>query len=113
MVSSARVLEVSCVASQQTTKEAYLLQRSKHKANQKKIQVSAEIIDNHQSTGPSENLPTYRDKLLNLFGEDVHEKLTRSIVEESLSAQNNAPKIVDAGVEIPLSDEEWDQWSTP
>lgn len=67
---------------------------------------------------------SYKDKLLNLFGEEVSQKLQAdheqkmnnlsSTVGTELQQESQVLDIGDgAGIEIPLYDEEWKKWSLP
>lgn len=112
---SARVQGTPSSASIKSDEETNLLHRSKKKLNADIGVENNEIISNDPSKQIPESMPSYKDKLINLFGEDVHAKLSNSILEESsaLSSQKIVSVPVGAGIEIPLTDEEWEQWSAP
>lgn len=111
MVSSAKVLGVLSSSSQRSKEEADLLQCSIHKIRSKDGDLGSKIMANDQATQvaekAAESSTSYKDKLLNLFGEDVHQELIKSIMEENkaLSSQEVSPQAVEAGIEIPLSDD--------
>lgn len=63
------------------------------------------------------NQESYKDKLLNLFGEEATQKLHETPGPELQLKDKEDAAMADleegAGVEIPLSDEEWIKWSLP
>jgi hypothetical protein len=107
MVSSARV---SANNGEQpiSDEEADLLQRSIRKVQ---LQDESKVTDINKASHAN----SYKDKLLNLFGEDIHTKLNNSIMEEHKVwlEQKQPLQYIDDGPVIPLTDPEWKNWSNP
>ncbi|WJX44582.1 hypothetical protein P8452_31536 [Trifolium repens] len=110
MVSSARVCS-SKISSEETndhgasTEEEDILQKSTQRMNDKD--------ENHQKT--ENKIKSYKEKLLNIFGDEVQElKCTRKHNEEMDLVDNSANVTPHgAGLAIRLVDEEWSKWSNP
>jgi hypothetical protein len=69
----------------------------------------------HQQLVHASGHVSYKEKLLNVFGEDVHENLHKCIIEETtrrLQLQTTQ-EYIDDGPVIPLDDDELDQWAKP
>jgi hypothetical protein len=107
MVSSARV---STNNGEQpiSDEEADLLQRSIRKVQ---FQDESKFTDINKASHTN----SYKDKFLNLFGEDIHTKLNNSIMEEHKVwlEQKQPLQYIDDGPVIPLTDPEWKNWSNP
>lgn len=56
-------------------------------------------------------IETYKEKLMNLFGEEVPEKIDFKALQGS--KELDGVKNIGTGIEIPLTNEEWDSWSKP
>lgn len=138
-MSSARAPSAS--PHEKSKEEEFLLLRSKKKVRNKEGEADPEMFESLEefieSPVPGEEpqsalkekviempnqtkilaVESYKDKLLNIFGEEVTQKLQgenrASNGAQALSESQIKEVDEGAGVEIPLSDEEWKTWSLP
>lgn len=89
-----------------------LFQRSKKKVRPREVaQAEASKGDTACVNGSqAAKMDSYKEKLKNLFGEEVPEKIDFKTLPVSKDQLDNV-KIAGTGLEIPLSDEEWSSWS--
>lgn len=97
-----------------SSEEEDLLHRSKKKVRSWEQQAHGSSKDDigggGQNLRPTES--TYKEKLLNLFGEEVPEKIDFQAFKKFESETASEDK-TGTGLVIPLSDEEWQSWSQP
>lgn len=116
-MSSARVSSSPSHLSGKSNEEEDQFKRSKKKVR------SWDNLEEDQPEAAEWGIPvakqgdSYKERLLNLFGEEVSEKL---VVQETSTTKDGEPlgdsvkaKQIGMGLEIPLSDEEWTSWSKP
>lgn len=105
---------------EKSSEEEDLLRRSKKKVRAwDEVDGSGSLVQ--EMVPPPASQPetgSYKDKLLNLFGEAIPEKLDAKAMQELFAIEvpdgpENADTTKPSCPEIPLSDEEWNEWSQP
>lgn len=86
--------------------------RSKKKVRSWDDQDTESMLDGDEEDRPPSPSASYKAKLLNLFGEEVPDKEALKAIQEKECGVAKVSNQV-AGLEIPLSDEEWQAWSQP
>lgn len=110
MTSSARVLS----ANGKNAEKEDLLRRSKKKVRPCDEEEDFRFGKDSDSSQNQVVMGSYKAKCLNLFGEEVPEKIdVQGLLEQESIASVGQCSLVGTGVEIPLSDEEWSTWSMP
>jgi hypothetical protein len=119
-VSSARVSPSTTANIGQLCDERDAFMRSK-----KKVRPWDEDVDDTEKEREPSNITkesnfSYKDKLLNLFGEAIPDKLNVEAIQEmaKLNISKDKPSTeitmtADHGLSIPLEDTEWNSWATP
>lgn len=119
MESSARVSETPTDSTRKSSEEVDLFKRSKKKVRSWEGDGDDPTTEHFPCNVTPTQTPSYKEKLLNLFGEEIPDNLDTKAMYEKWSKEamtTESPTIdltSDSGVEIPLTDEEWDSWSKP
>lgn len=94
--------------------EEDLLQRSKKKVRSWEVGENGSSLDDADGTPSFKQVvgDSYKEKLLNIFGGEVPEKQDFKNLEPPPAAAASGDGS-GTGLVIPLSDEEWQQWSKP
>jgi hypothetical protein len=114
-MSSARVSSTPTAVHGKTRQEDDNFQRSKKKIRSWEEDNNEGIHDNESGSSQAKIEGTYKAKLMNLFGEIIPETIDRDSMKEMFPnvSKETGAKVIGSGIEIPLADEEWNQWSTP
>ncbi|PNX59888.1 hypothetical protein L195_g051647 [Trifolium pratense] len=114
-MSSARVSLNSTAVHGKTREEDDLFQRSKKKIRSWEEDQDEGIHDSDSCNSQTRMEGAYKAKLMNLFGEIIPETIDRDSMKEMFpnASKETGAKVIGSGIEIPLADEEWNQWSTP